>query len=236
MKQVTKLFGVVSLTTLLASTITIAQFRAPSPDGLASTETGGRYVGGREPYYVDGKWIEVSYGRPIKRGRELWGSDKVYGMWLNRGAPVWRAGADVSTYLMTQAPIIINDVTVKPGGYSLFIELEPDNWTLIVSNWQPQRRYDPNNAPALWGSYGYTPDKDVVRAPMTLSTLPWSVDQLTWLFVDMSDTKGTLAVQWDTMMAAVPFVVGQEAPDPNETSNTTDPRTPPTVRNGPKDR
>ena len=118
----------------------------------------------------------------------------------------------------------------------MFIDLALDNWTLIVSNWQPQRRYDPNNARKLWGSYGYTPDKDVVRAPMTLSTLPWSVDQLTWLFVDMSDTDGTLAVQWDTMMAAVPFTVGQETSDLNDSSNTTDPRTPPAVRNGPKDR
>ena len=236
MKRVTMLIGLVSLTILLAGTMTTAQFRAPSPDGLASTETGGRYAGGREPYYVGGKWIEVSYGRPIKRGREVWGSDAVYGMWLNRGAPVWRAGADVSTYLMTQAPLIINGVTVEPGGYSLFIDLALDNWTLIVSNWQPQRRYDPNNTRELWGSYGYTPDKDVVRAPMSLSTLPWSVDQLTWLFVDMSDTTGTLAVQWDSMMAAVPFTVGQQTSDLNESSNTPDPRTPPTVRNGPEDR
>ena len=236
MKRITKLIGLVSLTILLAGTITIAQFRAPSPDGLASTETGGRYAGGREPYYVGGKWIEVSYGRPIKRGRELWGSDAVYGMWLNRGAPVWRAGADVSTYLMTQAPLIINGVTVEPGGYSLFIDLSLDDWTLIVSNWQPQRRYERNNTRELWGSYGYTPDKDVVRAPMSLSTLPWSVDQLTWLFVDMSDTTGTLAVQWDSMMAAVPFTVGQQTSDLNESSNTPDPRTPPTVRNGPEDR
>ncbi len=149
---------------------------------------------------------------------------------------MWRAGADVSTYLMTQAPLTINGVTVEPGGYSLFIDLALDNWTLIVSNWQPQRRYDPNNTRELWGSYGYTPDKDVVRVPMSLSTLPWSVDQLTWLFVDMSDTSGTLAVQWDTMMAAVPFTVGQQTSDPNEASNTPDPRTPPTVRNAPNDR
>lgn len=188
-----------------AEAIVTSQFRAPSPDGLASTEVGGRYVGARSPSYVDGRWVEISYGRPIKRGRDLWGTDDTYGMWLNRGAPVWRAGADVSTYLMTQAPLVINGADIEPGGYTMFIDLAPDEWTLIVSNWQPQREYDPNNQGQLWGSYGYTPDRDVVRVQMELSTLPWSVDQLTWLFVDMSDSGGRFAILWDTMMAAVPF-------------------------------
>ena len=62
----------------------------------------------------------------------------------------------------------------------MFIDLKPDDWTLIISNWQPQRRYDPNNDRELWGSYGYTPDRDVVRVSMELSELPWSIDQLTW--------------------------------------------------------
>ena len=189
-----------------------AQQRAPSPDGLASTEVGGRYEGARTPYYVGGKWIEVSYGRPIKRGRELWGSGSTYGVWLNRGAPVWRAGADVSTYLMTQATLVVGGVRVPPGGYSMFIDLAPDDWTLIVSNWQPQRRFDPTNTEELWGSYGYTADKDVVRVPMELTTLPWSVDELTWLFLDVTDTGGKLAILWDTMMAAVPFAI-EPSPD-----------------------
>jgi hypothetical protein len=126
---------------------------------------------------------------------------------LNAGAPVWRAGADVSTYLMTQATLIINGKTVEPGGYSLFIDLKPNNWTLIVSAWQPQRQYNPTNREELWGAFGYTPAKDVARAPMTLSTLPFSMDQLTWSFVDMSDAGGKIAIMWDRQMAVVPFSV-----------------------------
>lgn len=207
---------------VLSATPAAAQFRAPSPDGLASTETGGRYVGGRTPYYIDGKWIEVSYGRPIKRGRDLWGNDQTYGMWLNRGSRVWRAGADVSTYLMTEAALVVNGVEIAPGGYSMFIDLAPDDWTLIVSNWQPQRTYDPTNDRELWGSYGYTPDRDVVRAPMELEELPWSVDQLTWLFLDMSDTGGRLAIMWDRMLAAVPFAIAPATDAPAEAGGGAD--------------
>lgn len=191
---------------VLISAVAGAQQKKPSPDGLASVEVGGRYVGAT-PTYVDGRWIEISYGRPIKRGRELWGSADAYGRMLNAGAPVWRAGADNSTYLMTQVPITIDEYRLEPGGYSMFIDLKPDAWTLIVSSWQPQRFFNPANKAELWGSYGYTPDKDLVRTRMTLHTLPFSMDQLTWAFVDMTETGGRLALMWDTVMATVPFTM-----------------------------
>jgi DUF2911 family protein len=199
---------IVAMLVAMAGAITTAQQKKASPDAYAATEIGGRYIGA-EPIYIDGKWIEISYGGPIKRGRDLWGSGAAYGLMLSAGAPVWRAGADVSTYLMTQASLIVNGKTVEPGGYSLFIDLKPNNWTLIVSAWQPQRFFNPANREQLWGAFGYTPAKDVVRAPMTLSTLPFSMDQLTWSFIDMSDSGGKLAIMWDRQMATVPFSVGK---------------------------
>ena len=59
-----------------------------------------RYEGADQDY-VGGKWIEISYGGPIKRGRDLWGSGPTYGRMLNNGAPVWRAGANAATTLTT---------------------------------------------------------------------------------------------------------------------------------------
>ena len=127
------------------------------------------------PVYQGGKWIEITFGRPIKRGRDLFGGtgDK-YGKVANPDAPVWRAGANVTTQLKTEVPLVINGKTVAPGTYTMFIDLKPNNWTLVVSTWEAQTRYDPNNKTELCGAYGYTPDKDVVRAPMTLGTLPHS--------------------------------------------------------------
>ena len=193
---------------ILAGSVLSAQQKKPSPDAYAATQVGGRYAGA-EPDYIGGTWIEISYGGPIKRGRDLWGAGPTYGKMLNAGAPVWRAGADVSTYLMTQASLVINGQAVEPGGYSLFIDLKPNNWTLIVSRWQPQKQFNPANRQELWGSFGYTPAKDVVRAKMTLATLPFSMDQLTWSFVDMSDEGGRLAILWDKVLATVPFRVGR---------------------------
>jgi hypothetical protein len=158
--------------------------------------------------YEGGKWIEISYGRPIKRGRDLWGSGATYGKALNADAPVWRAGANVTTRLKTVVPLMIAGKQIPAGEYSVFIDLKPNHWTLIVSTWPHQTEYDPKNTQALFGSFGYTADKDLVRAPMTLGTLPVSIDQLTWSFVDMTDSGGALAIMWDKVIATVPFTTG----------------------------
>jgi hypothetical protein len=169
---------------------------------------GGKYVPGKPvATYQGGRWIEISYGAPIKRGRDLFGSGAAYGQALNAGAPVWRAGADVTTRLKTDVPLEIGGKRIPSGEYSLFVDLKPNNWTLIVSTWAAQTSYNPQDKTALWGSYGYTPDKDVARAPMRLETLRQAFDQLTWSFVDMTDTGGTLVLIWDRTMAMAPFKV-----------------------------
>jgi hypothetical protein len=90
----------------------------------------------------------------------------------------------------------------------MFIDLKPRNWTLIVSSWEAQTRYDPSNKKQLWGAYEYTPDKDVVRAPMTLAAMPFSMEELTWAFTDMTEGGGKLTIIWDKTVASVPFAVG----------------------------
>lgn len=43
---------------------------------------------------------------------------------------------------------------------------------------------------------------------MTLGTLPFSMDQLTWAFLDVTDAGGKVAIMWDKVVATVPFNVG----------------------------
>src|SRR6266581_4533611 len=74
-------------------------------------------------------------------------------------------------------PIVIGGKSVAPGEYTLFIGLQPEGWTLIVSTWAAQMSYDTNNKTALFGAFDYTPDKDVVRVPMKRETLAHSFDQ-----------------------------------------------------------
>jgi hypothetical protein len=184
--------------------------RPASPAGSSSAQVGGKYVSGREgPEYQGGKWIDITYGRPIKRGRDVFGGTGAnYGKIANPDQPVWRAGANVTTQLKTEVPLVINGKTLAPGTYTVFIDLKPNNWTFIVSSHKAQTRYDPNNKNEIWGAYDYSPAKDVVRAPMTITTLPFSVEQMSWEFTDMSDAGGKLVMMWDKTAASVAFKVG----------------------------
>lgn len=199
-----------------ATNLAFAQTARPaSPRGTAAIELGGTYVkAGNGMRYEGGKWIEISYGRPILRGRQnIFGSGTDYGKSLNAGAPIWRAGADVSTRLKTDVPLTIGGRTVPAGEYSVFIDLKENNWTLVVSTWPAMPQFDQAefkraDKTSLWGSYGYTPDKDVARAPMKLGKNSVGVEQLTWGFVNVNGKAGELAIWWDKEVATVPFTVG----------------------------
>jgi hypothetical protein len=205
------ILAVVAIAALVAGSLAQTPVRKPaSPAGTAATQIGGKYVevqGGQR--YQDGKWIEVTYSRPIKRGRQnLFGAGADYGKKVSDGSPVWRAGANQTTRLKTEVPLVFDGKTLPAGEYSVFVELKENAWTLIFSNWPAQEKYDPKNKEALWGSFGYTPDKDVLRAAMKVETLPFSMDQFTIAFIDMAVDGGKLAMMWDKTMATASFKSG----------------------------
>ena len=109
-----------------------------SPDGVAQAQVLGTWAKGARPSfslgretYQNGKWIEITYGRPLQRGRDLFGSGDNYGKAASTSAagfpapPVWRAGANVTTRLKTEATLMFGDKKVRAGEYSLFIDLKP---------------------------------------------------------------------------------------------------------------
>ena len=196
----------VALLMALTGAAALAQSRQiASPPGESASEVLGRHD--ERQGYVGGKWLEIKYGRPIKRGRNLFGL-KDSADALNDGAPVWRAGANVSTRLKTEVPLTIGGTAIAPGEYTMFIDLKPNAWTFIVSRWAASPVF-PGTKDALFGAFDYTPAKDVVRVPMKLETLTDSVEQLTWNFENTSDAGGRLAMTWDRMKASVPFTVAK---------------------------
>lgn len=195
---------VVAVTTTMLG----AQAIPASPEGKAQVQVG--YTSAKDgDAYQTGKWVEITYGRPILRGRDgIFGAGADYGKTLNGGAPVWRAGANVTTRLRTETALVIGGKTVPAGEYSVFIELKENAWTLILSNWAAQKTYDPKNMAELWGSYNYTPEKDVVRVPMVRSKNAMSIEQLTWTFANASAAGGDLVIMWGKEVASVPFKLG----------------------------
>jgi hypothetical protein len=197
---------------LAGAVLASAQDRKPlSPAGTAATMVGGKWSEpdkDGERSYTGGKWIEVTYSRPILRGRaNIFGKGADYGKTVNGGAPVWRAGANVTTKLTTEVPLMIGGKKLAPGSYDLFVDLKEGAWTLIVSTQPTQDKYDANDKTKIWGAYGYDPKFDVVRVPMNMVTPSVDVDQFTIAFVDMTDAGGKLAMVWDKTGGVVPFTI-----------------------------
>jgi len=198
---------------LCIATLVLAQGerRPMSPAGVASTQVGGKWSEpdtDAERTYSGGKWIEVTYSRPVLRGRtDIFGKGANYGKTVNGGAPLWRAGANVTTTLKSEVPLEIGGKRLDAGEYSLFVDLKETGWTLVVSKQERQDKYDPKEKAKTWGSYNYDPKYDVVRVPMKMVTPAFSVDQFTIAFVDVTDQGGKLAMAWEKTGAVIPFKV-----------------------------
>src|SRR5215831_9126241 len=99
------------ISVLVALTSVVAgQDRKPlSPAGTSATMVGGTWSApdkDGEKRYTGGKWIEVSYSRPMLRGRaDIFGKGADYGKVVadnnkdKDGALIWRAGANATTKL-----------------------------------------------------------------------------------------------------------------------------------------
>jgi len=144
---------------------------------------------------VGGKTITIAYSSPRVNGREgkiftkdgLISHDPHY--------PVWRAGANMATSLETSASLMIGDLQVPAGKYTLFVDIsDPAQWVLIVSK-----------ATGEWG-LGYDAAQDLGRVKMTMAKPPALVEDLNYTLTD-NNGKGTLTLAWEDMSASVPFQV-----------------------------
>jgi hypothetical protein len=137
---------------------------------------------------VAGANLMVDYGRPSKRGRQIFGTTIVpYG-------EVWRTGANAATQFRTDKTLEIGGVTLPAGFYTLWTVPSASGWKLLI-----------NSQTGQWGT-AHDATKDLFQLPMATSTLPQSVERFT-ITVVPSAQGGTLNIDWDTTRASIPFTV-----------------------------
>ena len=177
-----------------------AEDRAKSPKGSSSTQIGE-------------SWIDVTYSRPILRGRQgIFGSGEDYGKTVKGGGDYWRVGADATTKLKTEIDLEVGGRKVPAGEYAVIADVKADGWTLILSSQKSMDKWMGREEVAkgvLWGAYGYKPEFDVARAGMELGKLDYSVDQMTINFVDVDESGATLAIYWDDVVATTRLKVAK---------------------------
>lgn len=159
---------------------------------FAARDAAGRPLGelsgrGETEATIAGANIVVDYGRPAKRGREIFGA-------LVPWNQVWRTGANRATHFTTDRDLVIGGTPVPAGSYTLFSIPGAEGWTLIVN-----RRTD------ITGT-AYEQAHDLARIPMQTRTLPEVVEEFT-IRVDPQPPGGVLRLQWDRTEVYVPIEV-----------------------------
>jgi hypothetical protein len=74
--------------------------------------------------------VEITYSRPVARGRTLFGALVPWGR-------VWNPGADTATAIAVSAPIVINGSRLPAGAYSVWAIPGEQEWTFIFSRAHP---------------------------------------------------------------------------------------------------
>jgi len=136
---------------------------------------------------VAGASLLVDYGRPRRRGREIFGAVVPWGQ-------VWRAGANAATQLRTDRELIVGGLAVAAGTYTLWTVPTPSGWQLVI-----------NRQTGQWGTV-YDAAQDLGRAPMSVESLVEPVEVFT-IAVEPQGQGGVLSFAWDRTRASVPFTV-----------------------------
>jgi Protein of unknown function (DUF2911) len=168
--------GVSSVMLASFGAIAIAQDQRASPHETV-TET------------INGKKISITYGRPFKKGRVIFGGLEPWGK-------VWRTGADEATTLTTDGDLMIGPLHVVAGTYSLFTIPNEKEWTLVL-----------NKTAKQWGAFKYDKGMDYGRAPMVVTKAKAPLEQLTIAIQKKNDHEAVLKVAWDETVAAIDVMV-----------------------------
>ncbi len=134
--------------------------------------------------------VKVDYGQPHARGRAVPTE-------LATDGTVWRTGANSSTTLTSEVDLTIGGAEVPKGSYSLYTIRQGGKYFLII-----------NKNTGQWGTE-YAADKDLVRVPLTSSTLRDAQESLQIAFVPPATgpAAGALTISWGTLHLSTTWAV-----------------------------
>ena len=142
---------------------------------------------------VGGKNISIRYSAPSVRGRKIFGpggqvsTDGTY--------PVWRAGANNATAFSTDADLMVGNLAVPKGKYTLYVATDANPWQLII-----------NKQTGQWGTE-YDKARDLGRVPMTVTKPPAPIETYTMTLSSAGGNKAKLQLAWENVVASVDITV-----------------------------
>jgi hypothetical protein len=136
---------------------------------------------------LDGKTVTIKYNSPRMRGRKVMGELVPYNQ-------EWRTGANPATTLITPVDLMIGDLKVPAGTYTLFTLPSEGTWKFIVSKKTGE-----------WG-IPYPAGNDLGRTTMMKKSLSAPEENMSISFEHTMGKKTQLHVKWETTDVYVPVV------------------------------
>jgi hypothetical protein len=129
--------------------------------------------------------ITIAYGRPVARGRELFGA-------LVPWDAYWNAGADDATRIEVDQDILVEGEPLPAGRYSLWtIPRASGEWTLIFSRaWEVQHR-------------PYPQGEDFMRLQIRTQPAMDHMEALSFYFPVATADSATLHFHWGTTILPI---------------------------------
>lgn len=144
----------------LAATVALAQ---ANPRGEASLSLGD-------------KSVQVEYGRPSLKGRDMLGQATV--------GSDWRMGADAATSLKTEVDLAFGEIAIPKGSYTLTAtKVADDAWRLNVQD---------------------AAGKRVAEVPLKASSVETPVETFT-IGLEKSEGGGVFRMSWGSMAQSAAF-------------------------------
>jgi hypothetical protein len=135
--------------------------------------------------------MKVSYCRPFKKGRLIFGEEKDKALLPN--GKYWRLGANDATEITFSKNISFAGTPVKAGSYRMYAVPNADSWEISLNS--------------ELGKFGFfEPDYklDVAKVKVPVQTAPVESEQLTINFAG-DTTSVQMNIVWDKTLVTVPI-------------------------------
>ncbi|MBO3116716.1 DUF2911 domain-containing protein [Winogradskyella sp. DF17] len=135
--------------------------------------------------------LKVEYNRPSKRERQIFGA-------LVPFNKVWRTGANEATTFETNKDLLVNDLLLNKGKYTIWTVPMENTWKVMFNSrqyaWGVNEKMEP-----MWD-----PNFDVIETEVPIEKLETVVEKFTIAFDNKTgDLKLTMA--WDNTLIEIPL-------------------------------
>ncbi|MBK6634653.1 MAG: DUF2911 domain-containing protein [Chitinophagaceae bacterium] len=131
--------------------------------------------------------IELTYSRPVAKGRKIYGELVPYNK-------LWRTGANAATKIVFSEPVEMGGKKIDTGSYVLYTIPGMDSWEIIL-----------NKGLKNWGIDGYKESEDVVRFKIEPRKMKNKMESFTMAFSDVLPESCNLDIKWAKTLVSIPI-------------------------------